>query len=79
MWIEWHGGNCPVHEGTIVAVRFRDGWEHPDNCTSTADSWDWRHSVDHPGEDIIAYRIVERHFLDLNNSAPLRPTANARV
>ena len=24
-WIEWGGGECPVEEGTLVDVRFRDG------------------------------------------------------
>ena len=26
-WIEWNGGKCPVPEGTLVDVRYRDGEE----------------------------------------------------
>ena len=26
-WIEWNGGECPVDEGTLIDVRYRDGHE----------------------------------------------------
>lgn len=26
LWIEWNGGECPVEEGTLVDVKYRDGY-----------------------------------------------------
>jgi len=54
-WIEWNGGECPVAEGVMVWIRFRDGDECP---VGDDDYWlDWQHGG-HDG-DIIAYRVVE--------------------
>jgi hypothetical protein len=51
-WIEWHGGECPVEPGTMVAIRLRDGDEF--DCLSNYLRWY------HKGyeTDIIAYCIV---------------------
>lgn len=62
-WIEWHGGKCPVAEGTLVDVKFRDGREassKPANVIDNRYSADaspafW--SSDGGGNDIVAYRL----------------------
>ena len=67
-WIPWHGGECPVSEGTLVDVRYRDGDENigvsagllPSSSgwvKGSANFWafEWRHR-DNNG-DIIAYRL----------------------
>lgn len=47
-WIDWKGGGeCPVHEDTILDLRFNDGQEI---LATAADGWRWN--------DIIAYRPV---------------------
>lgn len=51
-WIEWGGGERPVHEEVLVWVRLRDGLE---GCYDKARSWTWNHRG-HDG-DIIAYRF----------------------
>jgi hypothetical protein len=79
-WIEWRGGTCPVHESTIVDVRFRDGYEDSWTHNSTADSWEWRHGCGkHTGEDVVAYRVVEPHFLEALNTNPLPTIAAHRA
>ena len=58
-WIPWEGGECPVAHGTVVDVRYRDGWEGD----GLASKWRWHHatqeSSDVKGLDIIAYRVVK--------------------
>jgi hypothetical protein len=49
----WGGGECPVPEGVVVEVVFRDGDKTPD----LADDFTWEH-VKNSG-DIIAYRILK--------------------
>lgn len=53
-WIEWGGGECPVADGTVVEIAFRDGsrWH-----TDKASDYYW--GSDSLGEDIIRYRVVE--------------------
>lgn len=61
-WIKWEGGKCPVEEGTLVDVKYRDGGEGfnlPANGF-TSDRRDasisfWR--KDGFNNDIIAYRL----------------------
>ena len=53
-WTAWEGGECPVAEGVVVEVRYRD--------TRTAQLYSprqfrWRHEQNM--FDIVAYRIVE--------------------
>lgn len=52
-WIEWTGGECPVPDGALIYVRFRDGHECP---AGDGRSLYWEHH----GclGDIVAYRFV---------------------
>ena len=64
-WIEWSGGECPVEEGTLVDVRYRNGEENHhvgaglsfcdtgSNPDLNAEDW----SKDDTSSDIIAYRL----------------------
>lgn len=61
-WIEWHGGECPVAEGALVDVKFRNG--RIENGTpageyngsySRMQAIDWSHNRFQ--SDIIAYRL----------------------
>lgn len=61
-WIDWPGGACPVEEGALVDVRYRDGQEIsalPANDVSAgipnASHAFWRN--DGNQNDIIAYRL----------------------
>ena len=51
-WIVWGGGECPVEEGTLVDVRFRDG---DDGINIEANNLHWFHK--NWTADIIAYRL----------------------
>ena len=53
-WIEWGGGECPVEEGTLVDVRFRDG---DDGINIEAKNLHWFHK--NWSADIIAYRLQQ--------------------
>jgi hypothetical protein len=65
-WIEWHGGECPVPDGTLVHVRYRDGEEsvilraniHDDENERDAGYAFWRN--DGYSNDIVAYRIIHQ-------------------
>lgn len=68
-WIEWKGGECPVHPDTVVAAEFRDGSR---TSPTSADLWDWRHHSGDADAEIVRYRIV-RPPLDFHTSgAPVR-------
>ena len=58
-WIPWKGGECPVAHGTVVDVRYRDGWEGD----GLASKWRWHHATQESSDvkevDIIAYRVVK--------------------
>lgn len=60
-WIEWGGGECPVEEGTLVDVRFRDG---DDGINIEAKNLHWFHK--NWSADIISYRL---HKPDFNSRA----------
>lgn len=51
-WIDWHGGDCPVNENTIVECKLRNF--HISKFY--ADNFHWNHNSDL--SDIIAYRVV---------------------
>jgi hypothetical protein len=61
-WIVWEGGECPVVEGTLVDVKYRDGVEvfgiralvYDWNYERLATSWE---TVYGGGFDIVAYRL----------------------
>lgn len=54
-WIEWGGGECPLSENTAIDFICRDGDEGFDY---EAREIGWHH--DGAGDDIIAYRVVQR-------------------
>lgn len=60
-WIEWGGGECPVEEGTLVDVIFRDG---DDDKNIEAIDLLWNH--ENWSADITAYRL---HKPDINSRA----------
>lgn len=53
-WIEWKGGECPVPVGTLVDVRFRNGYSA---AAYPADKFRWARIENHA--DIVAYRLHE--------------------
>lgn len=53
-WIEWSGGDCPVHEESSVECIFFNG---DTSIIRQAGSFEWD-NIDHPG-DIIKYRVVK--------------------
>lgn len=71
-WIEWGGGKCPVEEGTLVDVRYRDSQAYPDRIGALAlvegGSGATYHHWLHDGmmNDIIAYRLHQPQESDLN-------------
>lgn len=60
-WIEWRGGECPVREGTLLDVRYRDGKEN--FCIPALTLMTGRDATigfwsDHGSHvDIVAYRL----------------------
>lgn len=72
-WIEWGGGECPVDEGTLVDVRYRNGEENHhvgagiyfDDTGSNPDlnAEDW--ISDGSQFDIIAYRLHQTQKAEL--------------
>lgn len=51
-WIEWKGGERPIHAATLVRVKLRSGsvWQWP------AGSCRWEHAQ--PQSDIVAYKVL---------------------
>jgi len=65
-WIEWAGGECPVHPDTRIEYRLRDGTV----ATLAARHLQWGHKG--AAYDIVRYRIV-RPPLDFHTTgAPIR-------
>ena len=64
-WMKWGGGECPVPDGTLIDVEYRDGERQVSlPANKLADGKDRDASICfwyNEGEpnDIIAYRIVE--------------------
>jgi hypothetical protein len=60
-WIEWNGGECPVHPKTVVHVQLR--YERRDEIYGStcvpASNWKWHH-YGNIG-DIIAYKVIKEH------------------
>lgn len=54
-WIKWEGGKCPVPEGTLIDVRYRDMTEAL--CLIFASTNYWLN--ENMSNDIIAYRLCE--------------------
>lgn len=81
-WIEWGGGECPVEEGVLVDVRYRDGVEefaleaNTPNKTrfrTAAAAW-WR--KDGSCGDIIAYRLHKPEINTRTNDDRLEQDLN---
>ena len=68
-WTEWGGGECPVEDGVMIDVRYRDMQEktlpanEPINGRDATNQY-WHH--DDQINDIIAYRL---HKPDINSRA----------
>lgn len=61
-WIDWHGGECPVDSDAIVEVKFRKPCPlHFSN--DRAGDFVWSHHGSNG--DIIAYRLVNKHELEI--------------
>lgn len=58
-WIKHDGGNCPVNEGDIIDVRYRDGGEHEAVTVTVVGAMNtvWCHTG--TTNDIMEYRIQE--------------------
>lgn len=52
-WIEWHGGDRPIHGDAFVEIETIFG-----KCSGYASRFDWNSLGD--DFDIIAYRIIEQ-------------------
>jgi hypothetical protein len=61
-WIEWKGGECPVKVGTLIDVKYRNGFMASQQVAGAARSGAeyWTHAG--RSRDIIAYRLhVQQH------------------
>ena len=58
-WILWHGGECPVPDGTPFQFHLRAySRPGPSELYTNASHWRWTHAPGVDPHDIIAYRIV---------------------
>lgn len=57
-WIEWKGGECPLHGDKKIQVRLRCGAMN----RSLARHYEWHHVVGHVEAfaDIVAYREIAK-------------------
>lgn len=53
-WIEWKGGECPVSDGVLVEIRYRDG---EIDAPWLGQYYRWTHGGG--AGDIISYRIIK--------------------
>ncbi len=53
-WIEWLGGECPIPDGKLVELQFRNG---DALVVAMAGAWQWWHSG--KKHDVVAYREIE--------------------
>lgn len=62
-WIKWEGGECPVPEGTLIDVKYRDGHKQKGCPAGLTPAKFERHALfwGHSGiaADIIAYRLAK--------------------
>lgn len=80
-WIEWGGGECPVEEGTLVDVRYRDGQElstlpakgKPEGGRDASRAF-WHN--DGNLNDIIAYRLHKPGIKSRTNDDRLEQDLN---
>ncbi|MFE0584834.1 hypothetical protein [Pantoea vagans] len=62
-WIEWAGGECPVFDYAVVAVRFRNYSEEEEYAGGL---WWGRYPSRETDADIIAYRIIPERATNQN-------------
>lgn len=56
LWVEWRGGEMPVHPDTEVDVKLEDGSVFENGRGLSADKWEWHHNNE--GCNILAYRVT---------------------
>lgn len=56
-WIKWEGGECPVPEGTLIDVKYRDGEKFKKVPALGAYNYYWHHVG--ASDDIVAYRLAK--------------------
>ena len=60
-WIPWHGGKCPVQDGTLVEARLASpALTNGKALLLLAERLRWRTSQPAMDDDVIAYRVVHR-------------------
>lgn len=57
-WIEWTGGECPVPNGTYVALSFRENKGAGRSTSCVPEALNWQHRARAFGGDILGYRIL---------------------
>lgn len=75
-WIEWSGGVCPVPDGTLVDVEYRDGecrYSLPANenfgSSNDAGCAYWCH--DGADNDIVRYRVCQSVLPEVTSNIPM--------
>ena len=69
-WIEWAGGECPIQEGVLVKVKYRNEKDYHIKGTNCAGRWSWEHYG--TDGDIIAYRLHKpQEVTDTDDEADL--------
>jgi hypothetical protein len=53
-WIEWGGGDCPIRQGEVVKVKYRNGDYGVRDFFNKQSYWD----IFDDGCDIVAYRVI---------------------
>ena len=54
-WVEWYGGDCPVHPLATVDYQMRNS----QRCVDTADQLDW--SIHGDEWDVVRFCIIEEY------------------
>ena len=54
-WVEWYGGDCPVHPLATLDYQMRNG----ERCVDTADQLDW--SINGDEWDVVRFCILEEY------------------
>lgn len=51
-WIDWHGGDAPLHGSTLVEIEQRDGGKF----SGIVAAFCWAHDIDNC--DVLRYRVL---------------------
>lgn len=57
-WVEWYGGDCPVHPLATLDYQMRNG----ERCVDTADQLDW--SIHGDEWDVVRFCILEEYKME---------------